>query len=83
MNNVHVAHIVLMCEKEGKFEAFEELKDVCTNKLPENHFSYLLNLYNNVLPVAQSGKLIVTKMKANYDGLSLFEKTFLRVDTGF
>lgn len=65
----HISHIVLACKKGTERKIIEQIKNVCKEKLPENHFPNLIKLYEDALPVAPSGKLDVAKMADNKDEL--------------
>lgn len=44
-------------------EALKQIHNLCQNCLKPNLLPALFNFYNDVLPVAPSGKFDVTKMK--------------------
>lgn len=64
----HIAHIVLTDGADEK-TTLKAVKVHCENKLLANHVPTLVKLYDTALPVAPSGKLDVTQMEKDIDGL--------------
>lgn len=64
----HVAHISLYESGEMQETLLLQLKDVCSKKLPQNHYPHLLKIHES-LPVAPSGKLDTAAMKADIQNL--------------
>ena len=65
---MHVAHVALTTNAD-KDTVLILIKKHCSNKLPINHVPTLIKLYDASLPVAPSGKLNVTMMENDIDGV--------------
>ncbi len=64
----HVCHMVLAPGAEcGR--AMQEIEKRCADVLPASHFPFWIRFYEGSLPIAPSGKLDVTCMKGNREGL--------------
>ena len=64
----HVAHIVLTADANPK-AVFQSIKEYCSTNLPKNHMPTLVKIYDSALPVAPSGKLNVTMMENDTEGI--------------
>ena len=64
----HVCHTVLV-DGADQEQTLRMIKEHCAKKLDADHQPLLLRLYSDALPVAPSGKLNISKMKANTDSL--------------
>ena len=65
---IHIAHIALAKEADINVVT-KEIKEYCSNILPENHMPTLLKVYDSSLPVSLSGKLNVAEMRKNISDL--------------
>ena len=78
---VHICHTVLDAAA-SKEEVTRKIAEHCTCKLPENHQPTLYKFYDDVLPVAPSGKLDILNMRKNIENLYDFralEKMHIRL----
>lgn len=65
----HVAHISLDKGQNNPDAVIGQIRAVCREKLPENHFPHYLKIHADALPVAPSGKLNTAMMKSDIQDL--------------
>ncbi len=67
-SKIHIAHIALTARTD-KNTILKAIKKHCEGKLQASHIPTLVKLYDTALPVAPSGKLSITEMENNVEGL--------------
>ena len=69
----HVAHAVFFNGKDTREEIINQIKSVCEEKLPNNHYPHFIKLHDDALPVSPSGKLNTVAMKQDTENLIFVE----------